>query len=277
MVQLGQYNDLEVVKRVDFGVYLDGGEEFGEILLPERYVPEGLKPGETVHVFVHTDSEDRVIATTEKPKAVVGDFAFLKVVSVNPFGSFLDWGLMKDLLLPSGEQKGKLEPGDSCVVRVYLDPKSNRVAASQKFDKFLDKTQPNFKSGQEVSLLIVRKTDLGYLALVNKTHLGLLYDNEIFDPLAEGDEKKGFIKRVREDGKIDLTLVKPGYQKVDAISTDILAQLKASGGFLPVTDKTAPDIIYKQFKMSKKTFKKAIGALYKKRLIILRTDGIRLV
>jgi uncharacterized protein len=277
MVQIGQYSELEVVKEVDFGVYLDGGKDFGEILLPKRYVPQGLKVGQKVNVFVCTDSEDRIIATTEKPKALVGDFVFLKVVSVSSFGAFLDWGLSKDLLLPLREQKRKLKPGDFCAVKVYLDAKTQRVAASQKLDKFLNQTPPNYGPGQKVALLIVDKTDVGYSAVINSAHRGLLFQNEIFEPLSEGDNRQGFIKKVREDGKIDLTLIKPGYEKVDSISEDILNELKANGGFLEVTDKTPPEIIYRQLKMSKKTFKKAIGALYKKRLIVIEADGIRFV
>jgi len=276
MVEVGKYNELVVVKRLDFGVYLDGGEDFDEILLPKRYVPRGLELDQKINVFIYTDSEDRVIATTDKPKAVVGDFAFLKVVSVNSFGAFLDWGLLKDLLLPLGEQKRKLKPGDFCVVKVYLDAQTNRVAASQKLGRYLDKEPPNYKPWQEVSLLIVGKTGLGYSAVINSNHWGLLFDHEIFEPLSEGDERVGFIKRVREDGKIDLSLMKGGYGKVGGIAEDILHQLKAQGGFLGITDKTPPDVIYHQFKMSKKTFKKAIGALYKKKLIVIEAGGIRL-
>jgi len=279
MVELGKHNELAVVKELDFGVYLDGGEDFGEILLPRRYVPRNLEVDQKVKVFIYTDSEDRVIATTENPKARVGDFSFLKVVSVSPFGAFLDWGLSKDLLLPLAEQPRKqtLHPGNFVIVRVYVDTMTHRVAASQKLAKFLDQTPANYEPGQEVSILIMNKSELGYAAIVDSTHRGLLFDEEVFEPLLKGHERKAFIKRVREDGKIDLTLVKPGYEKVDTISEDILNKLKREGGFLKVTDKTSPEVINRELKMSKKNFKKAIGALYKKRLIVIEEDGIRLV
>ncbi len=276
MIQLGKYNKLKVVKSLDFGVYLDGDEEFEEILLPKRYVPKGLRVGQDIEVFVYMDSEDRVIATTEQPKAVVGDFAFLKVVSVNDFGAFLDWGLPKDLLIPISEQNRKLKVGDSCVVKVFLHFETNRIAASQKLDKFLNNSPEGYREGEEVSLLILHKMELGYPAVINDTHLGLIFENDVFERLSEGDRKKGFIKEVREDGKINLALTRPGYEKVDGISKDILDQLKAEGGFLDLTDKTSSDVIHSRLKMSKKTFKKAIGTLYKQRLILIEENGIRL-
>jgi predicted RNA-binding protein (virulence factor B family) len=277
VAQLGQYNHLEVVKRVDFGAYLDGGEEFGEVLLPERYVPQGLEAGQLITVFLYTDSEDRVIATTEKPIATVGEFAFLKVVSESPFGVFLDWGLSKDVLLPIREQRRYLKVGESCLVRLFLHTKSNRVAATQKFDKFLEKTSRDFRSSEEVDVIIIGETELGYSAIVNGTHLGLFFESNVFEPLREGDARKAYIKQVREDGKIDLSLTQAGYEKVDSISKEILIKLKAEGGFLAVTDKTPPDVIYYMLKMSKKNFKKAIGALYKQRRITIEENGIRLL
>lgn len=277
MTQLGQYNRLEVLKTVDFGAYLDGGEEFGEILLPQRYVPQGLEVGQLITVFLYTDSEDRMIATTEKPKAVVGEFAFLKVVSESAFGVFLDWGLPKDLLLPIREQTRYLKVGESCLVRLYIHDQSHRIAATQKFNRFLKKTSKEFRSSEEVSVTIIGKTDLGYSAIVNGTHLGLFFEEHVFESLQEGDVRKAYIKQIREDGKIDLSLTQAGYEKVDSLSKSILVKLQEENGFLDLTDNTPPDVIYHRLKMSKKNFKKAIGTLYKQRRIRIEENGIRLI
>jgi len=275
MVRIGKLNRLEVVKELDFGMYLDGGD-LGEILLPRRYVPEGLKAGDTIEVFVFLDSEDRIIATTDRPYAMVGEFALLKVVSTGTAGAFLDWGLQKDLLVPFREQKHKMEQGKSYVVFIYLDTKSSRIAASSRIERFLDKHPPGFKPGQEVSLLIYEQTDIGYKAVINNSHQGVLYKNEVFQPLAIGQTVKGYIKKVRDDSKIDLTLDKPGYEKIEDLSERILDELRRQGGFIAVTDKSAPEIMYELFGMSKKTYKKAVGALYRKRLVTIEPDGIRL-
>ncbi len=275
MVRIGKLNRLEVVKELDFGMYLDGGD-LGEILLPRRYVPEGLKAGDTIEVFVFLDSEDRIIATTDRPYAFLGQFAQLKVVSTGTAGAFLDWGLQKDLLVPFREQKHKMEQGKSYVVFIYLDTKSSRIAASSRIERFLDKHPPGFKPGQEVSLLIYEQTDIGYKAVINNSHQGVLYKNEVFQPLAIGQTVKGYIKKVRDDSKIDLTLDKPGYEKIEDLSERILDELRRQGGFITVTDKSAPEIMYELFGMSKKTYKKAVGALYRKRLVTIEPDGIRL-
>ncbi len=274
-VQIGKLNHLEIVKEVDFGLYLEGGEEFGEILLPRRYMPKTFAIGDRLSVFLYCDSEDRLIATTEKPLAMVGDFAALKVVSVNSFGAFLDWGLSKDLFLPRGEQTRELKAGSNCVVRVFRDD-TGRIAASTKLDRFLNQTPPNYHPGLAVFLLIVHQTDLGYTAIINKSHLGMLFKDEVFEPLKPGMQKTGFIKKVREDGKIDLSLYKLGYEKVGDILDLVMDQLKAEGGFLPLTDKTSPEVIYKRFGISKKVYKKAIGSLYKQRLVVIEDKGIRL-
>ncbi|MBI4826692.1 MAG: GntR family transcriptional regulator [Nitrospirae bacterium] len=276
MADIGRLNELRVVKEVDFGVYLDG-KDLGEILLPLRYVPENCKVDDMLEVFIYLDSEDRIIATTEKPFAMVNDFALLKVVAVNSAGAFLDWGLPKDLLVPYSEQRPVMKEGESYVVRIYLDLNSNRLAASSKLDKFLNDDSGDLKPGQEVELLICEQTGLGWKAIVNNSHWGVLYDNEIFQPLNKGQRIKGFIKKIRDDKKIDLCLQKPGYEKVDDISETIIAALKEQGGFIPVTDKSSPEIIYKLFGISKKTYKKAIGAIYKKKLITIENDGIKLV
>ncbi len=275
MAIIGALNNLRVVKEVDFGVYLDGGEH-EEILLPRKYVPENSKVNDHITVFIYLDSEDRFIATTEKPYAMVGDFALLKVVAVEHVGAFLDWGLLKDLLVPFGEQSPTMEKGKSYIVRVYVDTKTNRIAATTRLDRYLDNTPGNFHEGQEVELLICSKTDIGYKAIIDNTHWGVLYFNEVFQPLKIGQRTKGYIKKVRGDNKIDLSLYKTGYEKVDDITDTILTALKAKGGFLPVTDKSTPETIYKMFGVSKKTYKKAIGAIYKKKLITIENGGIKL-
>jgi predicted RNA-binding protein (virulence factor B family) len=276
MVEIGKYNTLRVVKEVDFGIYLDGGEEYGEILMPARYVPEGVKPEDELEVFVYNDSEDRVIATTEKPYATVGDFKFLKVKAVNRTGAFLDWGLPKDLLVPFREQKAKMVEGGTYLVYVYLDDETARVVASAKIDKFLDNTIPEFEAGDEVDLLIAEKTDLGYKAIVNGTHWCMIYENEIFTPVETGQYLKGYIKKVRDDDKLDISLQKEGYDQVDGISQNILEKLKEAGGFLAVSDKSPAEMIYHLFGISKKNYKKAIGALYRKKLITISKEGIKI-
>ena len=275
MAIIGALNNLRVLKEVDFGVYLDGGEH-EEILLPRRYVPENCKVNDNITVFIYLDSEDRFIATTENPYAMVGDFALLKVVAVEHVGAFLDWGLLKDLLVPFGEQSPTMEKDKSYIVKVYIDKKTNRIAATTRLDRYLDNTPSNFHAGQEVELLICSKTDIGYKAIIDNTHWGVLYSNEVFQPLKSGQRTKGYIKKVRDDNKIDLSLHKTGYEKVDDITDTILTALKAKDGFLPVTDKSTPETIYKMFGVSKKTYKKAIGAIYKKKLITIENGGIKL-
>ena len=254
MTTIGKYNQLKVVKFTDFGIYLDG-ENFGEVLLPLRYVPENCKLDDILDVFIYRDSEDRIIATTEKPYACVGEFAYLKVVAINTVGAFLDWGLLKDLLVPYREQKITLEEGRSYVVYVYLDEDSQRITASTKIDKFLDKQSTEFAEGEEVDLFICNQTDIGYKAIINGTHWGVLYENEVFQTLKRGQRIKGYIKKIREDKKIDLCLQKPGYEKVDELTEMILAKLKEKGGYIAVTDKSPSEVIYKLFGISKKSFK----------------------
>jgi len=277
MLQIGKLNTLKIVKEVDFGLYLDGGEEYGEILLPKRYVPEKFEIEDNLEVFIYRDSEDRIIATTETPIAMVGDFALMEVASVNDFGAFLEWGLQKELLVPFREQKNDMEKGKSYVVYVYLDDETKRIAASSKLNKFLDNIPVEYEPNQEVNLFIASKTDLGYNAIINGVHWGILYENEVFKPLERGQKIKAFIKKVREDEKIDLYLHKAGYDKVDALTNKILETLKEEGGFLEINDKTPSTIIYEVFGESKKTFKKALGTLYKKRLIDIEKRGIKLL
>ncbi len=275
MAAIGELNELEVVKTVDFGVYLDGGTH-GEILLPKRYVTEECQPGNRVEVFIYLDSEDRLVATTEKPYAMVGEFALMKAISTTSVGAFMDWGLQKDLLVPFREQQVKMEEGKSYLVYVYLDDESQRIVATSKLEKCLDNIPVDYEPGEEVDLIIARKTDLGYKAIIDNSHWGMLYHNELFRPLKIGDKLKGYIKQVRPDEKIDLCLERSGFEKIDDISRSILDKLKAANGFLPYNDKSSPEIIASQFSTSKKNFKKAIGTLYKKRLINIDDTGIKL-
>jgi len=276
VVNIGKYNTLKVLKEVDFGVYLDGESE-GEILMPIRYVPKNCQPGDMVDVFLYLDSEDRPIATTENPYAQVGEFAMLRVKSVNKIGTFLDWGIMKDLLVPFREQKVTMIEGRSYLVYIHVDEESKRIVASAKLNKFLDKTVPEYVVGQEVDLVIESETDLGYKAIVNNLHWGILYENEVFEQLAKGIKMKGYIKKIRTDNKIDLSLQPLGYVKVDPITQMILDELKKAGGFIAVSDKSEAEEVYRVFGISKKTFKQAVGSLYKKRLITIGTEGIRLI
>jgi uncharacterized protein len=274
-VEIGKVNKLKVLRVVTIGVYLDG-DTIGDVLMPKRYVPYGTKEGDELDVFVYLDSEDRLIATTESPFAMVGDFAFLKVVSVSNFGAFLDWGLMKDLLVPFREQKEKMEKDRSYAVYVYFDDETGRIAASAKIDRFLDNVSPDYEPGQAVDLMIASRTELGYKAIINGVHSGILYYNQVFKPLAMGQKIKGYIAKVREDEKIDLLLEQPGYEKMDDLSEQVLAVLREKGGRMQVSDKSSPGDIEMHFKMSKKNFKKALGSLYKKRLIVLEEGHIEL-
>jgi len=273
MVRPGTYNNLTVTKIVDFGVYLDGGV-YDEILMPKRYVPEGCNVGDQVLVFVYFDSEDRVVATTETPKAIVGDFAAMEVVAVNTMGAFMNWGLLKDLFVPFREQKYKMEEGKTYVVYVMYDADSDRIIGTSKIDRFLNIEPATFVDGDDVELQIAYRTPLGYMAIINNTHFGLLYANEVFQPLEIGQIVPGFIKKMREDERIDLCLQKNGYERVLDVTDTILLKLREAGGTLKVNDKSSAEMIYLQFAISKKTFKKAVGSLYKDRFITIEEDGI---
>lgn len=276
MAEIGKTNHLEVVKEVDFGIYLDGGD-LGEILMPKRYVPEGTMPGDMLETFIYLDSEDRLVATTEKPLAMVEEFALLEVVSVTPVGAFLNWGLPKDLFVPFREQRQSMEEGKKYLVYVYVDINTKRIAASSKIEQYLDNIPVDYDLDEEVDLIIVNETDLGYNAIIDNSHFGILYKNEVFQPLNPGDKVQGYIKKIRTDGKIDLRLEKIGYEKISSFVDRIIAELQKNKGFLPLTDKSSPEEIYQTFKISKKNFKAAIGALYKKRFIALEDNGIRLL
>lgn len=275
MIEIGKYNTLRVVKVVDFGVYLDG-EERGEILLPNEYVPKDCFPEDYLKVFVYFDSEDRIIATTEVPNIRVGEFAWMKVVSTSSVGAFLDWGLRKDLLVPFREQRDRMEEGKSYLVYAYVDESSDRIVATAKIEKYLDNVPVEYKTGQEVDVLIARKSDMGYNVIVDNLHWGLVYRNEVFRPLKLGQKLKGYIKGIRKDDKIDITLQKKGDDRVDAIVEKILEKLEDNGGVLDVSDKTAPEIIYNLFECSKKDYKKAIGTLFKDKKIELTDTEIKL-
>lgn len=274
-IELGKYNQLEVVKEVDFGVYLNGGEE-GEILLPKRYVPEGCKPGDVLNVFIYLDNEERLIATTLQPLVQVGEFACLEVAWVNEFGAFLDWGLMKDLFVPFREQKMKMQKGHHYVIHAHVDEESYRIMASAKIERYLSKDMPDYEPGQEVEVMVWQKTDLGYKVIVENRYGGLVYQNEIFQPLQPGMKLTAYVRQVREDGKIDLALQQDGQRKVKDFSDVLLQFIKDQGGYTTLNDKSAAETIYDTFGVSKKTFKKAVGDLYKKRLVVLEEGGIRL-
>jgi len=276
MIKIGQTYELVVVKAVDFGFYMDA-EELGEVLLPARYAPRGASVGDDIEVFLYFDSDGRLVATTQTPKANVGEFAYLKVVETTSVGAFLDWGLDKDLLVPFAEQHRPMQAGKSYLVYVHVNQADGRIIASSKIDKFLDDDRPhNFKPWQEVKLVIGNSTDLGYKAIVNHSHWGVLYKDEVFQRLSFGQSVQGFIKRVRPDGKIDLSL-QGGQVTRDKYSQLILDYLKKQNGFAPVHDRSDPALISRLFGMSKGAFKKAIGGLYKQRIIRIDADGIRLL
>ena len=256
--------------------YLDGGEE-GEILLPTRYVPEDCKIGDILNVFLYLDMDERLIATTLTPFVQVGQFACLEVSWVNQYGAFLNWGLMKDLFVPFREQKMKMQVGRKYVVHAHLDEESYRIVASAKVERYLSKEKPEYAAGEEVNILIWQKTDLGFKAIIDNKYSGLLYENEIFSSIETGMEMKAFVKQVREDGKVDLILQKPGFEKVDDFAKTLLDYIKEQGGRIHLNDKSPAEDIYDTFGVSKKTFKKGVGDLYKKRLITLHEDGIALV
>lgn len=249
----------------------------GEILLPRREMPKEWCLGGELSVFLYFDSEDRPIATMKWPHAVPGEFAYLKVIATTPVGAFLDWGLPKDLLLPFREQKERMEVGKSYVVRVLIDPENGRIIASRRLARYLDQTPKRYREGQEVDLLIYGKTDLGYKAIINGQHTGVLYANEVFRRIRAGESTKGYISLIREDGKIDLSLYAPGREKIKSLEEQLLEQLEARGGFWNLCDSSPADVIHRELGVSKKAFKQATGALFRKKKIVIADDGIRLV
>lgn len=277
MVLLGQYNTLPVLKLVDFGLYLDGGDGL-EILMPKRYVPEGTKEGDELRVFVYQDSEARLIATNEHPYATVGQFASLRINSVNQVGAFADWGTSKELLIPHREQNQRMEEGRRYLVHIYIDQLSGRIVGTAKLDKYLDNVPPTYEPNQEVEVIVWKPTPMGWKVIINHQHTGLLYKNQIFQELHTGERLRAWVRGVREDDKIDLSLQPLGYrQMIDPAEATILKALHNHNGFMPLTDHSTPELIAYELQMSKKTFKKAIGALYKQQRIAILPDGITLL
>lgn len=274
--EIGRTNILPVLRDAGFGLYLDGGT-VGDILLPKRYVPEGTAVGDTVEVFIYKDSEDRIIATTETPLVEVGEFAALKVVALNRTGAFLDWGLEKDLLVPFREQRDPLRMGRRYLVYVYLDPVSERIVASTRLRRYLSHEAPAYKPGERVRLRVWQDSKLGYEVLVNDQHTGMLYRNEVFQKIQEGELLEGYVKQVRLDGKIDCSLKAPAEERIDPLAEKILEALKDAGGSIPYTDKSPPEAIYRKFGCSKRDFKMSLGRLYKQRLVKLEGHATRLI
>ena len=277
MVKLGQYNELPVCKFVDFGLYLDGGEGL-EILMPKRYMPAEAKEGDVLKVFVYQDAEARLIATNEHPYATVGQIAHLKINSVNQVGAFADWGTSKELLIPHREQAQKMEEGRRYLIYIYIDEVSGRIAGTSKLDKYLDNVPPTYENNEEVEAMVWKPTPLGYKVIINHKHTGLIYKNQIFKEIHIGERLRAWVKGVREDEKIDLSLQPLGYrQMIDPAEATILKALHLHGGFMPLTDHSTPELISFELQMSKKTFKKAIGALYKQQRILIKDNGIELL
>lgn len=282
MINVGRYNELKVLRAVDFGVYLE--DELDGILLPKRFVPDGLKVGDHVKVFIYKDNEGRLIATTQEPKAQVGDIAMLEAKTVTAHGTFLDIGIMKDLFVPRTKQLGDMFVGKKYLVKIYIDEQTNRIVATEKLDAYLQNDELTVKRLDIIDLIMYRKTDIGFVVIINNIHSGLLHHNDVFDKIEVGDQIKGFIKKIHEPDetgklkyKIDVALGKPGFMRVEDESEKILRLLKENNGFLPYHDKSKPEDIYAFFGMSKKTFKMTTGNLFKQRIINFDDKGIRLI
>ncbi|WP_109699206.1 CvfB family protein [Chitinophaga deserti] len=276
MYKVGEYNQLKVKKETDFGVYLDGGGET-EILLPKRYVPEGTRPGDELTVFLYHDSENRLIATTDKPKGIVGDIISLKAVDITHQGAFLDWGLAKDLFVPLSQQLSKMLKGQDYLVMIYLDELTGRVAATEKIDPYLSNDPLTVQEKDVVDLVIYRRSDIGFITIINNRHTGVLHYSDVFRSLDIGDRLKGFVKAVKEDGKVDVAPGQPGFNRTEDESGLLLRLLRENDGYLPYHDKSDPDEIREFFGMSKKTFKMTVGTLYKQQKIELTKTGIKLI
>lgn len=274
MITAGIYHELPVLRFAEPGAYLDDGDK--GILLPKRFVPEGLKEGDTIRVFIYHDSEDRLIATTQQPLGQVGDIVKLKAVTVTPQGAFMDWGLMKDLFVAKSQQLTGMRPNGEYLVKIYSDEQTGRVAATEKFDSSLSNDTLTVQPLETVDLIVYRRTDIGYVVIINNQHTGVLHHNEIYRSIGVGDKFQGFVKKIYADNKIDVAAGKPGYQRVEDEAGKILRLLKENDGYLPYYDKSDPDDIYGFFGMSKKTFKMTLGNLYKQKKISLEKTGIRL-
>lgn len=275
MARIGERASLNVLREKSFGLYLDGGKELGQILLPRREMPANWEIGRPLDVFIYRDSEDRPVATTKSPKALPGTFARLQCVAVTGVGAFLDWGLAKELLVPFREQKSRMEPGKSYLVHVHIDDTTGRIVASTRLSRFLDLSHPNYAPGDAVELVIFGKTPLGYKAIINGTHSGLLFAEKVFQELQPGERVNGYIVQIRKDGKIDLSLHAPGRDKVENLEDRILAELKARGGFWAIGDHSPASEIHDELGVSKRTFKQCLGALLKKKAILIEEKGIR--
>jgi len=275
MIAIGEYNELQVLRDTSSGLFL--GDNAGQdVLLPGKYIPVGTQVGDKLKVFIYKDSEDRPVATTETPKVTLHRFAMLKAVMVNEIGAFLDWGLEKHLFVPYREQNKKMEEGRYYMIYLFLDEQTDRLVASAKINQFLDNETLTVRTGDAAEILIWEKTDLGYNVIVNQLHKGLIYDNEVFTEIIPGQTVNGFIRNIREDRKLDISLQQQGYGQVEPSAQKLLDVLKANKGFLDLGDDSPPELITRRLQMSKKTFKKAVGALYRKKLIVLKEDGIHL-
>jgi predicted RNA-binding protein (virulence factor B family) len=275
MVKVGEYNTLKVLRQVDFGVYLDDGAE--GILLPKRFVPPNLKAGDEIKVFIYHDSDDRLIATTQTPLGILGDIVKLRTVSVTPQGAFLDFGLMKDLFVPKSQQVNPMRANGEYLVKIYMDEQTGRIAATERFDESLSNDVLTVKVLDTVDLIVYRRTDIGYVVIINNRHTGVLHHNEIYRSIGVGDKFQGFIKKIYPDNKIDVAAGKPGYQRVEDEAGKILRLLEENAGFLPYHDKSDPEDIYEFFGMSKKTFKMTVGNLFRQKKIVLENNGIRAI
>jgi len=275
MIKIGEYNVLKVIKQKEFGVFLDDGKE--GILLPKRFMPKDVRIGDELKVFLYHDGEDRIIATTQHPKGILGDIVKLRAVSVTPHGAFLDWGLMKDIFVPKSQQLTRMLPNGDYLVKIYLDEQTGRLAATEKIEPFLSNDTLTVKEKDIVDLTVYRRTDIGYVMIINNQHTGVLHFNEIYRDIQVGDQFKGFVKKILMENKIDVAAGKPGYERVEDETAKILRLLKENNSYLPYYDKSSPEEIYSFFAMSKKTFKMATGKLYKERKIILTETGIKLV
>ncbi|AQW56589.1 S1 RNA-binding domain-containing protein [Vibrio owensii] len=276
MIKIGQINSLEVTKTADFGVFLDG-DDYGSVMLPNKYVPEGTNVGDHIDVFLYFDSESQLAATIDKPIAQVGEWGLMQVEGVSSTGAFVNWGIKeKDLLIPFSEQRARFTAGQNILVYVYTDKASGRIVGTTKFNKWLDKTPANYQVNEEVNLIIAERSQLGYKAIVNGEHWGMIFPSDVFGKLFIGKKLKGYVKQIRADGKIDLALQKVGVAKMDDLSSKIVELLEKKDGFLPLNDKSSPEAIFDAFRTSKGTFKKTIGGLYKAGKIVIEKDGIRL-
>ena len=275
MIKVGEYNTLKVAREVAFGLYLDDGAE--GILLPKRFVPEAAKVGDELKVFLYHDGEDRLIATTQEPKGILGDIVKLRCISVTPQGAFLDNGLMKDIFVPRSKQQMGMIPNGEYLVKIYIDEQTGRLAATERIESFLSNEELSIKELEVVDLIVYRRTDIGYVVIINNQHTGVLHHNEIYRDITAGDKFTGFIKKIYPDNRIDVAAGKPGYNRVEDETQKILRLLKENNGYLPYYDKTSPEEIYSFFAMSKKTFKMTVGNLYKQKKISLEKAGIKLI